>query len=184
MRRKLDKLTNFPETEEEQVKNMQSILNYYKTAKQHDLQESAINFDFIQMYSGKLSRFQKKSLIDHKIETCVPFIVKIKDYQRTNLQCLHTTTTRGAKTFQYINRPGESGGREPNLPAGRQPGYNYKNLSGSGPRGQDGNPSGSGPRWPDKSGNGTLRGQKYEINFKCFICQEKHFNYNCPLLTL
>ena len=100
MRMKLDKLTNFPETEEEQVKNMQCILNYYKTAKQHGLQEIAINFDFIQMYSGKLSRDQKKSLIDQKIETCMPFIAKIKDYQRTNLQFLHTTrTTQGAKTF-------------------------------------------------------------------------------------
>ena len=33
LRMKLDKLKDFPESEEEQVKNMQSLLNYYKTAK-------------------------------------------------------------------------------------------------------------------------------------------------------
>ena len=163
---------------------MQCILNYYRTAKQHGLDETSINFDFISTYSGKLSKDQKKSLIDNKIETCKPFIAKIKDLQRTNLQFLHTTTAQGAKTFQYVNRPDQSDSRKPNPPAGRQPGYHYKNPSGVGSRGQNENPSGSGPRWPEKSGNGTLRGQKYEMNFKCVICQEKHFNYNCPLLTL
>ena len=114
------------------MKNMQCILNYYRTAKQHGLQEIAINFDFIQMYSGKLSKDQKKSLIDQKIETCVPFIAKIKDYQRTNLQFLHTTrATQGAKTFQYVNRPDQSDGREPDPPVGRQPSRDYRNPSGS-----------------------------------------------------
>ena len=149
---------------------MQCILNYYKTAKQHGIKESAINLDFNQMYTGKLSRDQKKSLIDQKIETCMHFIAKIKDNQRTNLQFLHTTrTTQGVKTFQYVNRPGERGGCEPDPPAAKQPAHDSRNQSGS------------GPRWPDGRANGTLRGRR---NVKCFLCQEKHFLYNCPILTL
>ena len=48
LKMKLDKLVDFPDSEEGQVKNMQSLINYYKISKQHDLQETAINFDFIQ----------------------------------------------------------------------------------------------------------------------------------------
>ena len=81
LKMKLDKLMDFPDSEEGQVKNMQSLINYYKISKQHDLQDTAINFDFIQRYSCKLSRDQKKFLIDNKVETCAPFIAKLKDWQ-------------------------------------------------------------------------------------------------------
>ena len=156
---KLDKLLNFPDSEEGQVKNMQSIINYYKISKQHDLQDTAINFDFIQTYSCKLSRDQKKFLIDNKVETCAPFIAKLKDWQRTNLQFLHTSTSHSAKTFQYVSRPGGDGNGAGNPrsdpPAGNQSSQGNKNT-------------GSGQLGTFRRGNGTFQG-------KCALCQEKQF---------
>ena len=83
LKAKLDKLNDFPETEAEQVDNVQGLLNSYKTAKQHGLHESEIGYTFIQTYASKLSKIQKLELIALGIETCGPFISKIKEYQRS-----------------------------------------------------------------------------------------------------
>merc|ERR1711940_274474 len=103
---KLDKLPNFPDSEESQEKNIQAIINYHKLSKQHGLQDTAINFDFIMEYSCKLSEERKKFLIENRVETCTPFIAKLKSWQQTNLQFMQTSPSHGTKTFQLLNRPG------------------------------------------------------------------------------
>jgi hypothetical protein len=53
LRVKKDKLPSLPEKDEIENVNIQAILNYYKTARNHGMHESAINFDFILQYSEK-----------------------------------------------------------------------------------------------------------------------------------
>ena len=84
-------------------------------------------------------------------------------------------TTQSSKTFQNVNRSGESGNREQDLPAARQSSHDYRQPPGSAAGG------GSMPRWPDRKGNGAWQGRPA---VKCYLCQEKHFLYYCPLLTL
>ena len=90
LRMKLDKLPSLPNQEEEENKNIQGILNYCKTARNHDIEERMIDVFFIQECSEKLSSHHKKMLIDEEIEDCKPFIERIKKFQRTNLKFLHT----------------------------------------------------------------------------------------------
>ena len=53
MRVKLDKLPSHPEREEDENKNIQHILNYWKNARNHGIEERAVNVYFIQEYSEK-----------------------------------------------------------------------------------------------------------------------------------
>ena len=64
LRMKLDKLPSLPNQEEEENRNIQAILNYWKTAQNHDIEERMIDIFFIQEYSEKLSSHHKKMLID------------------------------------------------------------------------------------------------------------------------
>ena len=78
LRMKLDKLPSLPHQEEEENKNIQGILNHWKTARNHDIEERMIDVFFIQEYSEKLSNLHKKMLLDEEIEDCKPFNEKIK----------------------------------------------------------------------------------------------------------
>ena len=53
-------------------------MNYWKTARNHDIEERMIDVFFIQEYSEKLSSLHTKKLIDEEIEDRKPFIEKIK----------------------------------------------------------------------------------------------------------
>ena len=53
LRVKLDKLPSHPEREEDENKNIQHILNYWKNARNHGIEERAVNVYFIQEYSEK-----------------------------------------------------------------------------------------------------------------------------------
>ena len=96
LRMKLYKLPSLPNQEEEENRNIQSILNYWKTARNHNIEE----------YSEKLSSLHKKILIDEEIEDCKPFIEKIKKFQRTNLKFLHTNKQRSV-AYNNLNRTEE-----------------------------------------------------------------------------
>ena len=54
------------------------------------MEERAIDVFFIQEYSEKLSKINKKILINNDVEDCKTFIEKIKKFQQTNLKFLHT----------------------------------------------------------------------------------------------
>ena len=71
---------------------MQAILNYYRSAKQHNLHEQQINSVFIQDYANKLSDYHRMKLIQLEIRSCDPFIKQLKTYQRQLLEFLHTST--------------------------------------------------------------------------------------------
>ena len=203
LREKLNKLRDHPESKSEQVDNVQCLLNYYKTAKQHNLHESEINFSFIQDYSSKLSEVQKLELIALDIDTCGPFIAKIKEYQRINLQFIHTTKTQNVKSFQNVSRTGENNygqdqavGRQQNNDPANQPSSRFNQPGGwaNGPGNQPGSrfsqPGGwangpgnqPGPRSHQLGarGNGTYN-NKY--NVKCLNCDGPHITTRCPHLT-
>ena len=171
LKRKLDKLTTFPECKQEQVGNMQAILNFYRSAKQHNLHEQEINSVFIQDYSNKLSEYHKMQLIDLEIRTCGPFIQKIKSYQHQILEFLHTSDPKAViKTFQLVNRPNDNGISAPGTK--QLPGSNSHQA---GDRGNDSNQFTS--RSHRRHGQGFKPGGRTEM--KCRNCTQKHSVYKC-----
>ena len=175
LRVKLDKLPSFPEKEEIENSNIQSILNYYKTARNHGMHESAINYDFIQFYSEKLSKINKKILIKNKVDECQEFIQMIKEFQRTNLQFLHTNQSQtSSKTYHNVTKTEEferGHGRGQNK-------YSPRNQTG----GANGEQRNRNPTSEYNRGyNGNRNGARGPI--KCLICDEPHLSYSCPLLT-
>ena len=78
LRAKLDKLPSHPIKETDENRNIQQILNYWKTARNHGIEERAVDVFFIQEYSEKLSKENKKLRINLEIEDCTRFIDKIK----------------------------------------------------------------------------------------------------------
>ena len=134
-------------------------------AKQHGLHEKEFGLTFIQTYSTKLTKVQKKALNDLKIETCGPFIAKIKDYQRINLQFLHTTKTQNVKSFQYVSRTGDSGYKQDPL-AAKPPNHDYSNQPGS------------RSHWAGGRGNGN-REDRRNVVIECGNCNKK-----APNLTM
>ena len=79
-------MNNIPshlEREEDENQNIQHILDYWKTARNHGIEEKAVNVYFIQEYSEKLSKINKKFIINLEIQDCEKFIEKIKMFQWT-----------------------------------------------------------------------------------------------------
>ena len=64
LRAKLDKLPSHPVKETDENRNIQQILNYWKTARNHGIEERAVDVFFIQEYSEKLSKENKKLIIN------------------------------------------------------------------------------------------------------------------------
>ena len=80
-----------------------------------------------QEYSEKLSKFNKKLIINLEIEECGKFIEKIKVFQRTNLKYLHTNKEAASepkKTFSNVNKQERVGGQGQTDASGSQPNLN------------------------------------------------------------
>ena len=142
LRAKLDKLQSLPEKEEDENKNIQAILNYWKTSRNHGMEERAIDVFFIQEYSEKLSKINKKILINTYVEDCKSVIGKIKQFQRTNLKFLHDNKeTLKKSTYQNVNRAVEpekqkwsAGGHYKGHRGGYAGAGGYDNGRNSGPK--------------------------------------------------
>ena len=185
IRAKLNKLPDFPVSEADQVSNYQAILNYYKVAKQHQRHETSINFDFIQTYSVKLKKEHSLALISEHVRSCVPFIEKIKNYQRVAMEFTHTTRAAATtKTFQNVSMPGSGAGGsvEPGYtaakpvfpPGGGRPPGGHKSQAGMRQPGQTDRFNNAG--WGNRDNRMGGRFKKF-----CTICKEQHWIYKCPL---
>ena len=100
----MDKLPSHLEREEDENQNIQHILNYWKTARNHGIEEQPVDVYFIQENSEKLSKINKKLIINSEIEDCEKYIEKIKMFQRTYLKFVHTNKENLKKIYQNVKR--------------------------------------------------------------------------------
>ena len=190
LRAKLDKMPSYPENEEVENKNIQALLTYWQTAKKHNVEKSFVDSYFIQEYSDKLSKLNKKLLITMKIEDCSSFIQQIKEFQRTNIIYIRTQKESNKKSYQNMqwsdlqpNQNSQQSGGSGGTPSHhRQTSNQTKN-----------DPSGQGRHYHDSRYNDGYHTQRWNSNrggkpfykkqSKCLLCAEPHLTHSCPLIT-